>query len=153
MNGVRVTERVILERMGELGIDNPTKENFVMHWKKHCEVVSSLDEADRARLSVEEMLQATLGEDWRTRVVKPDEALPLIANQLWQQIADRMVTGQSAGGLIESYQRVCAEMNRRKADGAAFDLAEMLGQSAEEPALPLEEPELEREAETEALVA
>lgn len=130
-DGKVVTQSVVLARMAELGIDNPTKENITVHWAKHCEVVADTADVDSHRKQMEAIFAGALGENWRERVVRPDEALPLIANYLWQQIADQMMTGNRAGGLVETYQKVCAEMNRRKSDGAAKDLAELFGAAAE----------------------
>jgi hypothetical protein len=46
-DGSYVTEKVVLARMAELGIANPTVDNLRLHWKRHCEVVSRKHQEER----------------------------------------------------------------------------------------------------------
>lgn len=130
--GRTVNEQYVRDRMAEWGIPNPTRENVVVHWKKHCQLVDAATVGIFDGTEIDALVRDHLGDDWGTRLINVPEFLPLMLTYLSREIILKMRNGQPLGALVEQYQKLAAESGRRKADESVAGLLAMAGLAAEE---------------------
>lgn len=116
----------------EFGIENPTKENIDTHWKKHCEVVETVDEVEADARLISEAIAYEIGPDWETRILRPDDVESIVYSYLSKKLLTSMIAGASLGGAeLERWSKLGESIKRHKGGGDADDLNELIALTAE----------------------
>jgi len=133
-NGKVATLTPVLQILGsEFGIENPTKENIDTHWKKHCEVVETLDEATSDMRLIAEAIASEIGDDWETRILRPDDVEAIVYSHISKKLLRSMIDGAPLGGAeLERWSKLGDSIKRHKGGGAFDDLNDALAAAAEE---------------------
>lgn len=121
-DGRRATIDVVIEKLAEWGIANPTKENVTTHFKRHCqlvtpETVAAIDSAITEAL-------ATLAAGGK---IDPDTALDRIVMLGMAEIEAKVANGQLAGIPPDLVLKAIQVKTQRGASEAQSDLLRGLG--------------------------
>lgn len=122
----------VLEHLaGEYGVENPTKENIDTHWKKHCEVVETQEEALGEQNAIRDAIEAELGEDWDDRILNYDEVLKILFSFESKKLIKSLIRGDALqGAAVERVLKMSQELNKQGGSNAVDELNEALAQAA-----------------------
>jgi hypothetical protein len=147
--GNQINAEYVLRILGDWGVTNPTEENLKVHFRKHCEVVSSEEVAvaqGAVLLAVEQAQREGV-------VVDVNADLDWLWMVWMLEIRERVARGEKSGLPVDFGLKVAAEKTRRSHNESQDELlraltggmAVALGQRKTAPMLP--SPEVVEDAE------
>lgn len=153
-----VNLQYVLERLAELGVENPTEDNVKNHWKKHCEKIADDVAAETAakEAAIEEelknealaIMERILGKDWRSQGLTPTpEQIGELHRALYAyEMELRVRQGLPVSITHDHVLKSIAETTKRKGEESQTELLRTLGKgiegafkalgAAKQPALP-----------------
>lgn len=121
--GVRVNADYVIERLREMGVENPNLDNLKIHWRKHCEVVKEetketlTEQRDQA---VEELIA-------RAKEMTLDELMEWVARQGVHEAMLRELLEGKSGVTLDHAMKAVDTITRRKQENGQRKFFEALG--------------------------
>lgn len=122
-DGNNINVDYVRGRLREMGVPNPTAENIKVHWKKHCEVITSRELDVRQEAAIETVEKAKRGE----LEVSADEFLDFVIAQGFAEAEARILLDGRAGVTIDQALKAVEAKTRRRQEEAQADLLRSLG--------------------------
>lgn len=132
--GTKVTADYVLAKLKEWDLKNPTRDNIVLHWKKHC---SLIDEAqamhlDELQASVaaekQKIFVRILGQDRRNKTPTVDEVLEVNRAIYIYEQEERARLGLPSGLTHDHFHKGADTTTKRKQEDAMSAFLGSLGE-------------------------
>lgn len=125
--GVVVNLDYVLNQLRLWGVENPTRENISVHWRKHCQVVKGdVGEviASAQGNAVADLLAILDSEEYSDNM---DGQLERLWDLGFAEIRRRIASGQTSGITVDQLRWVAGERTRRAHNETQGDLLRWIG--------------------------
>lgn len=151
----KITQADCLAALAELGVENPTRDNIILHRKKHCQLVTAQEMEAHKKLMGEheskalDMCDKQFGEGWQDRILTNDEYLTLLRIASQHDLVLKMQRGEKTGVTVDHGLKSVGEGTKRKQTEAESEMKLAMAHALESyasehsrPALPPGVPEI-----------